>query len=190
MPTPGTRARTGAEASHPLRSRAVRLITHLRRRQPAPSRVPRASQLRALLEVLDDAVAAQQPADTAVAACGAPDGATGQVAQDCGQAGVRFHRLRARLRNLPLTEPDLSQAQDLAGRLLAYDQWMVRQALNLAFTAHPDARTEEARLQFNGLGRPADDLRRLRDALKDTSTRETGNRPVAHEPRRSPWSST
>jgi hypothetical protein len=31
---------------------------------------------------------------------------------------------------------------------------------------HPDARTEAARLQLNGLGRPADDLRRLRDTLQ------------------------
>ncbi|MGQ4368946.1 hypothetical protein [Streptomyces violaceoruber] len=190
MPAHGMRARPGPEPPHGLGSRTVHLLTRLRRRRPTAARVPRAAQIRALLEVLDDAVAAQQPADDAVADCGAVDGATGQVAQDCGRVGIRFHRLRARLRNLPLTEPDLLQAQDRAGRLLAYDQWMVRQALNLAFTAHPDARTEADRLQLNGLGRPADDLRRLRDALKDTSTGGTGNRPAPTEPRRSPWNST
>jgi hypothetical protein len=43
---------------------------------------------------------------------------------------------------------------------------MVRQAMDLAFTLHADARTEAARLRLNGLGRPADDLRRLRDLLR------------------------
>jgi hypothetical protein len=38
--------------------------------------------------------------------------------------------------------------------------------MDLAFTVHPDARTEAARLQLNGLGRPADELRRLRDAVR------------------------
>ncbi|MEU4090625.1 hypothetical protein [Streptomyces aureus] len=58
------------------------------------------------------------------------------------------------------------QTRAYAGRLLDYAQWMVHQSVNLAFTVHPDARTEAARLQLNGLGRPADDLRRLRDTLK------------------------
>jgi hypothetical protein len=43
---------------------------------------------------------------------------------------------------------------------------MVRQSLNLAFAPHPGAGTEAARLQINGLGRRADDLRRLRDELR------------------------
>jgi hypothetical protein len=80
--------------------------------------------------------------------------------------------LRVRLAELPITEPDLVDVRAYAGRLLAYDQWMVQQALNVAYTVHPDARTEAARLQLNGLGRPADELRRLRDALKATSWRE------------------
>ncbi|POX55082.1 hypothetical protein C3489_12280 [Streptomyces sp. Ru71] len=121
--------------------------------------------MRALLAVLDDTVAAQSPVDAAVAACGSPDGATGQAAQDCGRAARTLLRLRARLGELPITEPDLIDVQASAGRLLAYDQWMVQQALNVAFTTHPDARTEAARLELNGLGRPADTLRRLRDAL-------------------------
>jgi hypothetical protein len=123
-------------------------------------------QVRALLDVLDQAVAAQPAADAAVAACGAPDGPTGQAAQDCGRVCSAFHRLRAELHGLVLTAPDLARAQAHAGRLLAYDQWMVHQALNLAFSVHPEPRTEAARLQLNGLGRPADDLRRLRDGLR------------------------
>ncbi|WKX22409.1 hypothetical protein [Streptomyces sp. HUAS CX7] len=122
--------------------------------------------MRALLAVLDDAVAAQLRADAAVASCGEPGPVSGQAARDCGDASSAFLHLRARLRVLPLTDPDLVQAQAYAGRLLDYDQWMVHQSVNLAFTAHPDARTEAARLQLNGLGRPADDLRRLRDTLK------------------------
>ncbi|PWI20268.1 hypothetical protein DI272_02400 [Streptomyces sp. Act143] len=137
----------------------------MRRRRPVPARLSRPAQVRALLAVLDEAVAAQRLADPAVAACGEPDGVTGQAAQDCGGAGSALHRARGRLRDLPLTDPDLAAVQAQAGRLLAYDLWMVRQSMNLAFTSHPDARTEAARLQINGLGRPADELRRLRDAL-------------------------
>lgn len=161
--------------------RALRLLARLRGRRPAPARLSRPAQVRALVEVLDEAVTVQQLADAAVAACGEPGPVTGQIAQDGGRAGSAVHRLNARLRELPLTEADLLEVQARAGRLLAYDQWMVRQSLNLAFTVHPDARTEAARLQINGLGRPADDLRRLRDAVKRgnahevTTARHSGN---------------
>ncbi|GHA00050.1 hypothetical protein ACFOOM_19385 [Streptomyces echinoruber] len=145
--------------------RAVRRPAGARRRS-GPAAPPYPVQVRALLDVLDQAVAAQPAADAAVAACGAPDGPTGQAAQDCGRVCSAFHRLRAELHGLTLTAPDLARAQAHAGRLLAYDQWMVHQALNLAFSVHPEPRTEAARLQLNGLGRPADDLRRLRDGLR------------------------
>ena len=151
---------TGAAAWH----RIARLLFQ---RRPAPARLAHAAQLRALVAALDEAVAAQRDADLAVAACGEPGPVPGRVAQDCGHQSMVIHRLRERLRNLPLTCPELVEARTTAGRLLAYDQWMVRQALDLAFTAHADARTEEARGRLNGLGRPADDLRRLRDALHD-----------------------
>ncbi|MEU9279709.1 hypothetical protein [Streptomyces sp. NPDC048341] len=122
--------------------------------------------MRALLAVLDEAVAAQEPADAAVASCGEPGPVSGQAARDCGDASSAFLHLRARLREVALTDADLVHTRAYAGRLLDYDQWMVHQSVNLAFTVHPDARTEAARLQLNGLGRPADDLRRLRDTLK------------------------
>ncbi|MGQ4480218.1 hypothetical protein [Streptomyces sp. SAS_276] len=147
-----------------LRRRAALLVTRMRP-PPAPPPLPRAVQVRALLAVLEDAVATQQRADAAVASCGEPGPVCGQTARDCCDASSALLHLRARLRELPLTDPGLAQKRAYAGRLLDYGQWMVHQSVNLAFTVHPDARTEAARLQLNGLGRPADDLRRLRDAL-------------------------
>lgn len=166
MPASGSPpARPVARAGVALRHRAAHLLARLHH-GPASGGLSRRAQLRALLAVLDEAVAAQRPADAAVAACGEPGPVSGRTAQDCGHAGSAIVRLRARLLALPLTQPDLLAAQAYAGRLLAYDQWMLRQSLNLAFSTHPDARTQEARQRLNGLGRPADDLRRLRDALR------------------------
>ncbi|MFD8735995.1 hypothetical protein ACFV06_13895 [Streptomyces sp. NPDC059618] len=126
----------------------------------------RAAQLRALTALLDEAVAAQAPADLVVAACGEPGPLSGQTAQEAGRQSMALHRLHARLRELHLTESDLVQVQEHAGQLLAYDQWMMREAMDLAFPTNPHPRSEAARLHLNGLGRPADDLRRLRDALR------------------------
>nr|WSY56779.1 hypothetical protein OG999_46025 [Streptomyces sp. NBC_00886] len=148
-----------------LRHRVALFLTRLRP-SPAPPPLPRPAQVRALLAVLEKAMAAQRSADAAVASCGEPGPVFGQTARDCGEASSALLQLRAQLRELPLTDPDLAQARAYAGRLLDYGQWMVRQSMDLAFTVHPDARTETARLQLNGLGRPADDLRRLRDTLR------------------------
>ncbi|MDH6519256.1 hypothetical protein M2163_003759 [Streptomyces sp. SAI-135] len=140
------------------------------RRRPGPTPTPacpsRAHQLRALVAVLDEAVAAQRPADEAVAACGEPGPPARGAARDCGLQSITLHRLRARLQDLWTTDPDLVAAQARAARLLAYDLWMLRASMNLACTTHPVDRTEAARLRLNGLGRPADDLRRLRDTLR------------------------
>ncbi|MFJ4789722.1 hypothetical protein [Streptomyces sp. NPDC088794] len=133
---------------------------------PVPAGPPRSAQVRALVAVLDDAVAAQRPADEAVAACGEPGPVSRQTARDCGLQSIALHRLRTRLQDLRLTDPDLVLAQAQAARLLSYDLWMLRESLDLAFTVHRDARTEAARLRLNGLGRRADDLRRLRDGLR------------------------
>ncbi|MGX1370239.1 hypothetical protein RKD19_005598 [Streptomyces canus] len=135
-------------------------------RRPAPVGPSRAHQLRALVAVLDEAVAAQRPADEAVAACGEPGPPAHGAARDCGVQSITLHRLRARLQDLRTTDPDLMTAQAHAARLLAYDLWMLRASMNLAFTARPVDRTEAARVRLNGLGRPADDLRRLRDTLR------------------------
>ncbi|WP_329222210.1 hypothetical protein OG352_33940 [Streptomyces sp. NBC_01485] len=167
MPSSSALAPSVARSGRPRWQRGIRLLERLRRRRPAPVRLPRPAQVRALLAVLDEAVAAQQPADAAVAACGEPGPVPGRAARACGDASSALLHLRARLRELLLTDIDLVQARAYAGRLLAYHQWMVRQSANLAYTGHPDARTEAARLQLNGLGRPADELRRLRDVLKE-----------------------
>ncbi|TQJ92566.1 hypothetical protein [Streptomyces sp. SLBN-31] len=156
-----------------------------RRRRPTPVLLERPPQVGELLEVLSDAMEVQQRADGAVAACGEPGPVCAQAARDCGRVSSELHRLHVRLWQLRLTEADLAEIQARAGRLLAYDQWMVRQSLNLAFTAHPDARTEAARLQINGLGRPADDLRRLRDALRNQAAHEASADRRAREASRS-----
>ncbi|MET7735877.1 hypothetical protein ABZT02_31610 [Streptomyces sp. NPDC005402] len=135
-------------------------------RRPAPAGPSRPDQLRALVAVLDEAVAAQTPADEAVAACGEPGPVSRGTARDCGLQSITLHRLRTRLQDLRTTDPDLIAAQARAARLLAYDLWMLRASMNLAFTTRPVDRTEAARLRLNGLGRPADDLRRLRDTLR------------------------
>lgn len=145
--------------------RAVRTLARLHH-HPTPARPSRPAQLLALVAVLDEAVAAQTPADAAVAACGEPGPVTRQTARSCGLQSITLHRLRTQLQDLELTDPDLVQAQAHAARLLAYDLWMLRESLNLAFTVHRDTRTEAARLRVNGLGRHADDLRRLRDGLR------------------------
>lgn len=147
------------------RRRGVRLLERLRRRPALAAPVPRPAQVRALLAVLEEAVAAQAPADAAVAACGEPGPVPHLAARACGEASTALLRLRSALLELPLTDVDLVRTQAYAGRLLAYGQWMVRQSADLAYRVHADARTEAARLQLNGLGRPADELRRLRDSL-------------------------
>ncbi|MFF3448343.1 hypothetical protein ACFYXJ_14560 [Streptomyces sp. NPDC002667] len=158
------RTARGQQSGGPRRY-AVRFLANLRRR-PAPVRPVRAAQLRALTALLDEAVAAQTPADRVVAACGEPGPLSGQTAQEAGRQCMALHRLHARMRDLPLTESDLVRVQEYAGRLLAYDQWMLREAMDLAFPTNPHPTGEAARLHLNGLGRPADDLRRLRDALR------------------------
>ncbi|MGW3499013.1 hypothetical protein [Streptomyces sp. NPDC001020] len=147
-----------------MRNRLSRLFA---RRRATPTGPSHETQLRALTALLDEAVTAQLGADRAVAACGEPGPLRPEIAQACGRHSVTFHRLSGRLHSLQMTHPDLVEARARAGRLLAYDQWMVRQAMNLAFTVHADARTEAARLRLNGLGRPADELRGLRDLLRD-----------------------
>ncbi|MFJ9003993.1 hypothetical protein [Streptomyces canus] len=103
-------------------------------RRPAPARPSRPDQLRALVAVLNEAVAAQTPADEAVAACGEPGPVSRGTARDCGQQSIALHRLRARLQDLGTTDPDLVAAQARAARLLSYDLWMLRASMNLAFT--------------------------------------------------------
>jgi hypothetical protein len=126
--------------------RAVRTLARRHRRR-APARPSRPTQLLALVAVLDEAVAAQTPADEAVAACGEPGPVSRRTARMCSRQSITLHRLRTRLQDLELSDPDLVRAQTHAANLLAYDLWMLRESLNLAFTIHHDPRTEAARLR-------------------------------------------
>ncbi|WP_329416314.1 hypothetical protein OG802_32385 [Streptomyces sp. NBC_00704] len=165
VPAPAPSGRSGGPPGGRLLAR-LGLRRRTLPRPPVPPRPPRAAQAAALLVVLDEAVAAQGGADAAVAACGEPGAVPDRAARACGAAATALLRLRARLLELPLADADLVGARARAARLLSYGQWMVRQSADLAYRVHRDARTEAARLQLNGLGRPADDLRRLRNALR------------------------
>ena len=59
---------------------------------------------------------------------------------------------------------DLRTRRDIASGNLVYS---VTPSVDLAFTLRPAPRTEATRLRINGLGRHADDLRRLRDGLRE-----------------------
>jgi hypothetical protein len=143
-------------------------------RRPAVPRPSRPDQLRALAEVLDEIAVSQLPSDRVVAACGEPGPVPASVARDGGRQAVLCHRLGRRLRELVLYG-DVAEARERASRLLDYHHWMVQQALNLAFTCNPDDRTEAARLHLNGLGAPADELRRLRDRIRAQADTEAAD---------------
>lgn len=127
-------------------------------------------QLAVLAALLDQAVAAQPEADRVVAACGEPEPVPGVLAREGSRQAAALQRIALRLGDLPV-DGDLAELRDEAVRLVTYDHWMVRQALNLAFTANADDRTEAARLQLNGLGAPADRLRALRDRVRERARR-------------------
>ncbi|MFD3450987.1 hypothetical protein ACFWVC_02305 [Streptomyces sp. NPDC058691] len=122
-------------------------------------------QLAVLAALLDEAVAAQPEADRLVAACGEPGPVPAEVARDGSRQAALLQGIAQRLRELPVGREQVD-VRDEAVRLLTYDHWMVRQALNLAFTGNADTRTEAARLSLNGLGAPADRLRALRERVR------------------------
>jgi hypothetical protein len=132
--------------------------------------MPAYEQLAALAALLDQAVAAQPEADRVVAACGEPEPVPGVLAREGSRQAAALQRITLRLRELPV-DGDVAELREEAVRLVMYDHWMVRQALNLAFSAHADARTEAARLRLNGLGAPADRLRELRDRVREQTRR-------------------
>ncbi|MFJ4845279.1 MULTISPECIES: hypothetical protein [unclassified Streptomyces] len=122
-------------------------------------------QLAALAALLDQAVAAQPEADRVIAACGERGPVPTEVARDGSRQAAVLQGIAQRLRDLPV-DGERANARDEAVRLLTYDHWMVRQALNLAFTANADTLTEAARLRLNGLGAPADRLRELAGRIR------------------------
>src|SRR5215468_6859818 len=92
---------------------------------------PRSWQLRRLLQLLDDAAAAQPLADEVVAACGEPSEVALRLVRAGGRLQIVFYRLREQLDGLDL-DHDLEEPRDRARRLLLYHQWMVREALMVA----------------------------------------------------------
>ncbi|GAA0673631.1 hypothetical protein GCM10010193_27960 [Kitasatospora atroaurantiaca] len=157
-----------------------RALLRRSRAHEAPPRPTREEQLEALLEVLDDAVAAQPLADQVVAACGAYGPVPGSLAQDGGWQLITFNHLAFRLGELSL-DGELAQVRERASRLLAYDLWMIHESLRLAFASQRDnERVEAARLRVNGLGAPADALRRLRDDVRH----QGGSATLARSPER------
>ncbi|MGW3241611.1 hypothetical protein [Streptomyces sp. NPDC001070] len=137
---------------------------------PPEGTMPAYEQLAALAALLDQAVAAQPEADRVVAACGEPEPVPGVLAREGSRQAAALQRITLRLRELAV-DGDVAELREEAVRLVMYDHWMVRQALNLAFSAHVDARTEAARLRLNGLGAPADRLRELRDRVREQTRR-------------------
>ncbi|MFJ5217420.1 hypothetical protein ACIP98_22180 [Streptomyces sp. NPDC088354] len=127
-------------------------------------------QLAALAALLDEAAAAQPEADRVVAACGEPGPVPTEVARAGSRQAAVLQDIAQRLRDLPVGGEE-ADARDEAVRLLTYDHWMVRQALNLAFTANADTGTETDRLRLNGLGAPADRLRELRERVRGAAAR-------------------
>jgi hypothetical protein len=117
-------------------------------------------QILALLGILDDALAAQGAADRVVAACGKPGPVPWTVSHAGAEQMAVYQRLTLRLRRIPV-DPDLREVHGRASRLLAYHLWVLRQALQLAFTPRPEPAAEATRLRLDGLGAPAADLRNL-----------------------------
>jgi hypothetical protein len=168
-PRPSRRASPTAPAG-PLHRAGRALLGWWPRRRAEPA-ATRAEQLYALLAVLDEGVAAQSTADGVVAACGEPGPVSGSVARAAGEQISVYHKLNVRLRRLGVDD-DLDELKQRAGRLLDYHQWILHQAVNLAGAAvHPDARVEAARQRLDGLGRPGDGLRNLREEVKDLAER-------------------
>lgn len=132
-------------------------------------------QLAALVALLDQAVAAQPEADRVVAACGEPGPVPTEVARAGSRQAAVLQGITQRLRDLP-ADGEQAAARDEAVRLLTYDHWMVRQALNLAFTANADTRTETDRLRLNGLGAPADRLRALGERVRRAAAQAAADR--------------
>jgi hypothetical protein len=148
------------------------LTTILRRFRPARSN--EADELRGLLAILDRACALRPDADQVVRACGASDDVPGDVGHTGGELVGEYHRLRQELRELRVDDTIRPIAEELA-RLLEYHQWLVRAALQLAFSISDNPRRELMRRRLDGPGPPGERLARLRASVADqlaTAARE------------------
>ncbi|MFJ7280761.1 hypothetical protein [Kitasatospora sp. NPDC098663] len=154
------------------RPHLVAAVSGLLRRTHPPALPPRDVQLARLLAILDEAVAAQGESDRIVAACGASGAVSGSVGRSGGVQLNIYQRLGTRLVHLDVDDT-LAPYHEHAMRLIAYHRWILHEAMNLAFTPHPDPRAEAMRSRLAGLGRPAADLRTLRHDLHTLASRTT-----------------
>jgi hypothetical protein len=130
-----------------------------------PMRRPsRAEQLRALVQVLDAAADAQLRADEIVAACGEGTPLPLSFARDGARLQVAYYRLSRQLDDLDL-DAEWEDTRERAGALLRYHQWVLREALTVAYSPHLKG-AARLRCRINGLGEPANRLRELRSFIQ------------------------
>jgi hypothetical protein len=165
---PRTDAAVGAGSTtgaHP-RSRLARRWNRMRHQPPPAVVLSAADQLRALLLIAEEALAVVPESNRVISACGAAAMVPVSVGRTCGEQLNVVHRLRIRLETLEV-DPEFAPITEHLLRLLAYHQWMVHQAIGMAFTARPADRAEALRARLEGgLGEPADDLLAIRAELR------------------------
>jgi hypothetical protein len=122
----------------------------------------RESQLAALADAAVRAVAGQDEAAQVVSACGLPGPPAEIVMLAAGRCVRRYHQLEAAVEAMTV-ESDLEPYRLALSRYVAYHLVLVRAAVDLACAGDPG--TYRARSSLDGLGPPADDLRRLHEEL-------------------------
>jgi hypothetical protein len=109
------------------------------RRHEAQRRQDRAASIRRLLDAAERALSLQPAAEEVVRACAAHGEVPAAVARRGGPLVSEFWRLREEAIGLRLP-PDLEPARERLCAQLQYHQLMVQEALNMAFSAHSQAR--------------------------------------------------
>jgi hypothetical protein len=119
----------------------------------------------AVFEVLDWATALQPAAERIIRACAEPGETPNWVTQEGSRLAREFWLLHARLDALA---PGVARVEvrQRAAELLAYHMTLLDACLNLAFPKYRSPISEARRLRVRGLGQPAEDLRILRDELR------------------------
>jgi hypothetical protein len=135
----------------------------LRRRRPGA--VDREAELSPLLGIAQRAVAAQPEADWVIRQCAAAGDVPGTVASAGGRLTTRYLKLRNELAEVPFADPALAGARAELARLLHYHQWLVREAVHLAFATASNPYRDQARQRMTGLGPPGARLRELAEEL-------------------------
>jgi hypothetical protein len=147
------------------------LLRWIRGSRRAP---PAREQLRRILSVPQRAVDLEPAAQRTVRACGSPGEVPGQVGADCGELITAYLRLRAELRDVPV-DPQRQDLKEETEHLLHYHQWLLRTALELAFSISANPRREGMRRRLHGLGAPATRLAEVRQQVADElNTRYSG----------------